>query len=126
MKALTAQAAIAASEPRNTSLDESLSKLSTAISKAIDALVAWNIPAFDAAVERQRELSDLLALHPEWSQRRARELPNAAAVARNIQRLNLVYERLLQHSASWAQTNHLILQSGGDPFRSCASVHFRG
>ncbi len=84
MKALTVQATIAASETRGAFLDESLSGLSTAISEAIDALVAWNIPAFDAAVERQRELSDLLASHPEWSRRRARELPNAAAVARSV------------------------------------------
>ena len=43
-----------------------LDALLSSISEAIAALVAWNHPAFQSAVERQRAICDQLARHAEW------------------------------------------------------------
>ena len=92
-----------------------------AISEAIEALVAWNITAFQAAVERQRALCDRLDLEPEWCR-----LPGTQATARKIQDLNRVYNCLLRHSIHWTHTLQSIHQADGDPFPRRAAVHFRG
>ncbi len=98
-----------------------LDALLSAISEAIEALVAWNITDFDSAVERQRSICAQLALQPGW-----RQLPGAGAAARKIQDLNRVYDRLLQHSIHWTRTIQSIHQANGNPFPRRTSVHFRG
>jgi hypothetical protein len=98
-----------------------LDGLLAAISEAIEALVAWNLTAFEAAVERQRTICDGLALQSEW-----RRLPETEATARKIQDLNRVYDRLLRHSIRWSHTIQSIHQAGGDPFPRRAALHFRG
>jgi hypothetical protein len=98
-----------------------LDALLTAISEAIEALVAWNLPAFQSAVERQRAICDRLARHSEW-----RQGPGAAATARKVQDLNRVYDRLLRHSMHWTRTLQSIFEAAGNPPPGCASVHFRG
>jgi hypothetical protein len=99
-----------------------LDALLCAISEAIDALVEWNIPGFQSAVERQSAICESLALKQEW-----RALPGAAATARRVQDLNRVYDRLLQHSIHWTRVIHATLQAtGGNPYPRRASVHFRG
>ncbi len=101
---------------------DELDRLLCAISEAIEALVQWNIPAFQAAVDRQSAICEGLALEKEW-----RQLPGAAATARKVQDLNRVYDRLLQHSIHWTRIIHVTLQStGGNPYPRRASVHFRG
>jgi len=98
-----------------------LDALFAAISEAIEALVAWNVTAFQSAVERQREICERLARTSEW-----RQLPGTAASARRVQELNRVYDRLLRHSVHWARTIQSIHQASGHSLLSCASVHFRG
>jgi hypothetical protein len=98
-----------------------LDVLLSAISDAIEALVAWKITAFQSAVERQRAICDHLALHPEW-----RQLPGTAATAGKVHDLNRVYDRLLQHSIHWTRILQSIHQANGNPFPRGASVHFRG
>jgi hypothetical protein len=66
-----------------------LNALLMAISEAIEALVAWNLPAFQAAVERQRNLCDQLSRHCEW-----RQSPGAAATARKVRDLNCINDRI--------------------------------
>jgi hypothetical protein len=98
-----------------------LDALFSAISDAIEALVAWKITAFQSAVERQHAICDDLALHPAW-----RQLPGAAATARKVHDLNRVYDRLLQHSIHWTRIIRSIHQANGNPIPRGASVHFRG
>lgn len=98
-----------------------LDALLSDISDAVEALVAWNIPAFQSAIERQSALCERLALNPEW-----RQLPGAAATARKVQELNRIYDRLLQHSIHWTRTLHSMLQASGHPYARRSSVHFRG
>jgi hypothetical protein len=98
-----------------------LDALSSAISDAIEALVAWDLTAFQSAVERQRTLCDGLARHSEW-----RRSPNAAATARRVQALNRIYGRLLRHSLHWTHTLQSIFEASGSPLPGCPSVHFRG
>jgi hypothetical protein len=98
-----------------------LDALLCAISDAIAALVAWNLTAFQAAIERQSAICEHLALKPEW-----RQLPGTAVTARQVQELNRVYDRLLRHSVHWTNTIQSILQAGGHTLPSHASVHFRG
>ncbi len=98
-----------------------LDALLASISEAMDALVAWDVTAFQAAVERQREICEYLAHQSEW-----RTLPGTAATARRVLELNRVYDRLLRHSVHWTRTIQTILQAGGHSFPSRASVHFRG
>jgi hypothetical protein len=97
-----------------------LDALLCAISDAIAALVAWNVTAFQSAIERQNAICEHLALKPEW-----RHQPGTAAAARQVQELNRVYDRLLRHSVHWTRTIQSILQAGGHTLPS-ASVHFRG
>ncbi len=115
------QAASLKAESGEAQFCEALSDLSSAISIAIESLVAWDVPAFDVAVEHQREICERLAAHPEWGRSGL-----GRAMARNVHHLSRVYERLLQHSVSWTHTNQSILHSGCDPYRGRASVHFRG
>ncbi len=98
-----------------------LAALLASISEAIDSLVAWNLPAFQAAVERQREVCAHLAGHAEW-----RQAPNAAANARKVRELNRVYHRLLRHSMQWTRTLQSIFEAAGSPPPASATVHFRG
>ncbi len=108
-------------EPCEAHFCETLSDLSSAISSALESLVAWDVAAFDVAVAHQRELCDQLAAHPEWGGGSL-----VMAMARNVQCLNRVYVRLLQHSASWTRTSQSILHSGCNHYCGRASVHFRG
>ncbi|MGA3128285.1 MAG: hypothetical protein ABSD13_16405 [Candidatus Korobacteraceae bacterium] len=119
-----------------------LDALLSAISAAIEALVAWDIAAFDSAVERQRSICDRLASlrcptsaavsrcgslpAPAGSSPALPYSPAAAATARKVRELNRVYDRLLQHSIHWTRTIHSILEAGGHSFPGRASVHFRG
>lgn len=108
-------------------LSGELEALLAAIAGAIDALVAWDITAFDSAIERQRRICERLASIPcAPAAGSARLSPAAAATARKVRELNRVYDRLLQHSVHWTRTMHSILEAGGHSFSSRASVHFRG
>ncbi len=98
-----------------------LDALLSSISEAIAALVAWNHPAFQSAVERQRAICDQLARHAEW-----RRNPNAAATAQKVRELNRVYDHLLRHSLQWTRTLQSIFEAAGSPPPGCATVHFRG
>jgi hypothetical protein len=98
-----------------------LDALLSAISDAIEALVAWDIAAFDSASERQSAICNRIARRPELHR-----LPTTAAAARKVRDLNRVYDRLLDHSVHWTRTIHSILQAGGHSLPSPATVHFRG
>jgi hypothetical protein len=114
-------ASIATDAPIGPAANSGLDALLSSISEAIEALVAWNLPAFQSAIERQRALCDHLARHAEW-----RQAPNAAASALKVRELNRVYHRLLRHSMHWTHTLQSILEAAGSPPPGCASVHFRG
>ena len=98
-----------------------LEALFSSISEAIEALVAWNLPAFQSAVERQRALCDHLVRHTEWSRG-----PNAPVAAQKVRELNRGYDHLLRHSLQWTRTLQSIFEAAGSPPPSRASVHFRG
>jgi hypothetical protein len=98
-----------------------LDALHDAISDAIAALVAWDLTAFQSAVERQRALCGVLARDSAW-----RQSPAAAASARRVRELNRIYESLLRHSMQWARTLRSIFEATGNPLPERASVHFRG
>jgi hypothetical protein len=98
-----------------------LDALLASISEAIDSLVAWNLPAFQSAIERQREVCAYLDRHAEW-----RQAPNAAATARKVRELNRVYHRLLHHSMQWTRTLQSIFEAAGSPPPAGVTVHFRG
>jgi hypothetical protein len=100
---------------------DALDSLQSAISDAIEALVAWNIPAFECAVDRQRAACDCLAVKSDW-----RQFPGTAATAKKIHRLSQVYDRLLQHSVHWTRIVHSILERNREPFSPRSSVDFRG
>jgi len=98
-----------------------LDALSCAIADAIKALVAWDVTAFEFAIERQSALCEHLASAKNgWNLS-----PGATAAAHKVQELNRVYDRLLQHSAQWTRTIGSILQAGGHRPNGCTSVHFR-
>jgi hypothetical protein len=98
-----------------------LDVLQSAISDAIKALAAWDIAAFESAVERQDAIcGHLTSASNGWGR-----TPDVAEAAHTVQRLNRVYDRLLQHSAQWTRTVGAILQAGGHQPTGCASVHFR-
>ena len=98
-----------------------LDALLAAISDAIEALVAWDITAFQSAVDRQSAACNRIAANSNWSRD-----PATVATARKVQDLNRVYDLLLQHSFHWTRTIRAILQAGGHHFPSRVSVHFRG
>jgi len=105
--------------PSPASPSAELEALLSAIADAISALAAWDHPAFQSAVERQRAICQRLQLGVPWA-------PEAVAPARKVRELNRVYDRLLQHSMQWTRTLHAILEAGGHTLSSHASVHFRG
>jgi hypothetical protein len=98
-----------------------LDALLAAISQAINALTAWDVAAFQSAIERQAEICDRIALKPGLGRP-----PASAAAVHRVQHLNRVYERLLQHSVHWTRTIHAILQASGNLHSRRPSVHFRG
>jgi hypothetical protein len=98
-----------------------LDLLLAAIADAIEALVAWDIHAFQLASDRQRAICDRLARYSS-----GRQLPATAATTRKIQELNRVYDRLLHHSIHWTRTLRSIFEAGGHSVPVRASVHFRG
>jgi len=112
---------IASGVPIDPAGNTGLDALHSSISEAIEALVTWNLPAFQSAAERQRAICGHLARHPEWH-----HAPNAAATAQKVRELNRVYHRLLRHSMQWTRTLQSIFEAAGNPSSSCASVHFRG
>ena len=89
-----------------------LDRLLCAISEAIEALVQWNIPAFQAAVDRQSAICEA----PRPERKNGGSSPGTAATARRVQDLNRVYDRLLQHSIHWTRTIHAT-------FRALAATH---
>lgn len=96
-----------------------LDALLAAISDGIDALVAWDVAAFQSAADRQSEICDRIAIHPR--------LPHSAedaATVRKVCELNRVYNRLLQHSIHWTRTLRTILHS--DWRTSPSRVNLRG
>jgi len=112
-----------------------LDALLSAISAAINALVAWDIAAFDSAVERQRSICARLASAAEILDKQRAALPQPLATAdptaflattRKIRELNHVYDQLLRHSIHWTRTMQSIHEAGGHSFSGRASVHFRG
>jgi hypothetical protein len=106
----------------NSAFHRELDALQSAISDAIKALVDWDIAAFHSAAERQSEICGRLAgIKNGWSQS-----PDATEAARQVQKLNRVYDRLLQHSIHWTRTVGSILEAGGHSFQNRATVHFRG
>lgn len=97
-----------------------LEALLAAIAQGIDALVTWDIAAFQSAAQRQSEICDSIASSSAMPHSTAEK-----AVALQVRELSLIYVRLLQHSIHWTHTLRTILQNGGhSPYR--ASVHFRG
>jgi hypothetical protein len=107
-------------------LSGELEALLAAITGAIEALVAWDITAFQSAVERQRLICERLARLPASEFSGLHRSPATAATARKIRELNRVYDRLLQHSIHWTRTLHSIMEAGGHTLPSRATVHFRG
>jgi hypothetical protein len=95
--------------------------LLAAISDGIEALVAWDITAFQSAAQRQSSICDGIA-----SDSRLPRHPPDAAKLQKVRELNRAYDRLLQHSIQWTCTLRAILQAGGHQPSSHASVHFRG
>jgi len=95
--------------------------LLAAISDGIEALVAWDITAFQSAAQRQFSICDSIA-----SNSLLPEHPPDAGRLQELLELNRVYDRLLQHSIRWTRTLRAILQAGGHQPSSHASVHFRG
>jgi hypothetical protein len=96
-----------------------LDALLAAIDEGMDALVAWDIGAFQSAAQRQSEICDRLAAR----------LPRGTAdvvSARKVRELSRIYVRLLQHSIHWTHTLRTILQNGGHTSPRRASVNFRG
>ena len=106
------------SEPQRPAEPGELDALLLAISDGIDALVAWDIAAFESAVARQSAISTRIAA--------STGRPPSPAAAHRVVELNRVYSRLLQHSLQWTRTLRTILQAGGHQLASRASVHFRG
>jgi len=114
LKPLTSEVSIAANETPD------FDALSSAVSDAIDALVAWDITALQSAVERQSAICNRLGANKlRWN-------PADAEAARKIRDLNRIYDRLLQHSVHWTRTIRSILEAGGYSFQNRTSVHFRG
>ncbi len=95
--------------------------LLAAISDGIEALVAWDITAFQSAAQRQASICGSIV-----SDSRLTEHPPDAGRLQKVRELNRVYDRLLQHSIQWTRTLRAILQAGGHQPSSHASVHFRG
>jgi hypothetical protein len=95
--------------------------LLAAISDGIEALVAWDIAAFQSAAQRQSSICDSIA-----SNSRQPKHPPDAGRLQKVRELNRVYDRLLQHSIRWTRALRAILQAGGHQPSSHASVHFRG
>jgi hypothetical protein len=95
--------------------------LLAAISDSIEALVAWDITAFQSAAQRQSSICESIA-SDSWL---TKHPPDAGRLQR-VRELNRVYDRLLQHSIQWTRTLRAILQAGGPQPSSHASVHFRG
>jgi hypothetical protein len=110
-----------ASSAPNAQCPGELDALLAAIAEAIEALTAWNIPGFESAVERQREICERLGCQTEW-----RKLPRTATTASKVKELNRSYDRLLQHSIHWTRTIQSILRAGGHSLPGRGSVHFRG
>jgi hypothetical protein len=106
------------SAPPSSTQPSEFDALLAAISDGIAALVAWDIAAFDAAVELQREICAGIALKPASA--------CIPAAARKVQDLNRVYDRLLKHSVHWTRTLHAILQTGGGSLSRRSPLHFRG
>lgn len=109
----------AASQPEHASSE--LDALLAAIAEGIDALVAWDVGAFQSAAQRQSELCDCIAANSALPRSTADK-----AVALQVRQLSRIYTRLLHHSIHWTHTLRAILQSGGHTSPSRASVDFRG
>ncbi len=98
-----------------------MAALSASLEDGIQALVAWDMGAFGAAVERQGALCAELAAVPFPS--RAGE----QAELRRTRELARQYGHLLRHSSQWARTMHSILSAGGhDPDAARSTLHLRG
>jgi hypothetical protein len=98
-----------------------LAALLAVISDGIEALVAWDVKAFQAAVERQSAICDRIAAYPTLPPN-----PDEVATIRKVRELNRIYGRLLKHSNHWTHTLRTILQIGGHMSSDRATVHFRG
>jgi hypothetical protein len=98
-----------------------LDALLLAIADGIDALVAWDIAAFQSAAQRQSELCTRIASR-SVSPRSAADI--TAAI--QVRKLTRIYARLLQHSIHWTHTLRTILQDSGHISPCHGSVHFRG
>jgi hypothetical protein len=115
MTATASRALTASSDPSE------LDALLSAISDAIEALVAWDVTAFQSAVERQSAICDRLAAVKSGGS----PSPEDADAVHRIQELNRVYDCLLQHSVQWTRTLCSILRAGGHPLTNRATLHFR-
>ncbi len=104
-------------EPAASDLDSLL----TAIADGMNALVAWDIAAFESATHRQSQLCCRIAS--------TSAMPRSAAdkaAALRVRALSSIYARILQHSIHWTHTLRTILHDGGHALPCRASVHFRG
>jgi hypothetical protein len=99
---------------------DELDALVAAISEAIEALVAWNVDAFQSAVKKQQEICAQLALSPP------RPCAAARDKARKVRELNRVYEHVLRHSIRWTRTMQSILRGGESVMLRRSSMHFQG
>ena len=106
--------------PADQAKREQLDALLAAISEAIEALVAWNVDAFQSAVEKQQKICGQLALASPRSCAEERDK------ARKVRELNRVYEHLLRHSIRWTRTMQSILRGGESVMLRRSSMHFQG
>lgn len=99
-----------------------LDLLLTAVSDALEALIAWDIEAFQDATRRQQLVCSHLgsgALQLNASD------PIVQQKARTIRELNQRYARLLHHSIQWTRTLQNILQTGGHDLANRTTLHLQ-
>jgi hypothetical protein len=106
------------SEPEIQKQRAPFDELLAAISDAIASLMAWDVTAFQNAVDRQAAIC--AALSPDAGLR----IHGSADSARKVLEMNRIYSRLLRHSIQWTRTLNIILQTGGD--RRSKRAHFQG
>lgn len=92
-----------------------LEKLMASVSDAINAMVEWDVEAFQAAVARQ------MALCAELNQFAQAPSATASDAAQRVQALNRVYQRMVAHSIQWTRTLQSMMPSGSesDSGRNC-------
>jgi hypothetical protein len=98
-----------------------LEALCAAIASTIDAMVEWDILAFESAVLLQSEICCRIG----DGSRIAKSARNIS-LARKVRHLSRVCARMLEHSIRWTHTLRAILGSGAQTADRRTTVHFRG